>query len=152
SMSNAQFMRRLTPYSSPWLGARGEHLPSDGEGAAVLGTILLFSWPHKLSSILRVGLLLVWILASALSLRAEILSVGQTGSLFSNVSSAVAAAKPGDTVRVQAGTYRGNLLLDKPVQLEGSARPVLHGSGHGSVVTVLAPGCLIKGFVIEASG
>ena len=62
------------------------------------------------------------------------------------------AAQPNQIVRVTAGTYTGNLVLRKPVVLEGAGRPMLRGEGKGSVITILAPGCTVRGFVIEHSG
>jgi nitrous oxidase accessory protein len=62
------------------------------------------------------------------------------------------AAAPGDTIRVAPGTYRGQLLLNKPIVLLGEGYPVLRGPGFGSVVTVEADSCTIMGFVIEGSG
>lgn len=61
-------------------------------------------------------------------------------------------AAPGDVIRVGPGVYNGNLVIDKPVQLIGEGRPVLRGTGRGSVVTVNAPRSVIRGFRIERSG
>ncbi|HYK88892.1 MAG TPA: nitrous oxide reductase family maturation protein NosD, partial [Acidobacteriota bacterium] len=57
-----------------------------------------------------------------------------------------------DTVRVEPGSYEGNLALSKPLVLEGVGNPVIRGSGTGSVVLVAASGCAIRGFTIERSG
>src|SRR5262249_39203583 len=97
-------------------------------------------------------LLVLWTLMCPFAARGEILSVAPQDALFKDVRSAVLAAKEGDTVRVQTGVYEGDLVLDKRIVLEGVGRPLLRGSGHGSVVTVLAASCTIKGFVIERSG
>lgn len=83
---------------------------------------------------------------------AEILTVGQRDTRFQSVVAAIAAAQPGDTIRVQAGTYVSDLVLDKPLTLEGVGRPIIRGSGRGSVVVVLADRCTVRGFVIERSG
>jgi nitrous oxidase accessory protein len=68
------------------------------------------------------------------------------------IASALANAAPGDVVRVSAGVYPGNLLLNRTVTLIGEGLPVLRGSGEGSVVTVSASGCTLQGFRIEHSG
>jgi nitrous oxidase accessory protein len=96
--------------------------------------------------------LVVLVLAWPWCVRADVLSVGAASGSFVNIKPAIVAAKAGDTVRVQAGVYEGDLVLDKRIVLEGIGRPVLRGSGHGSVVTVFAAGCTIRGFAIERSG
>ena len=50
------------------------------------------------------------------------------------------------------GIYQGNLVLDKPLVLEGVGRPVIRGDGKGSVITATADRCTIRGFRIERSG
>ena len=82
--------------------------------------------------------------------RAEVLTVNQNQS--SSLQSAIATARAGDTIRVHAGTYDGQITLDKPLTLEGIGKPVLRGTGHGSVVIVTADRCTIRGFIIERSG
>lgn len=62
------------------------------------------------------------------------------------------SARPHDVIRIQPGTYTGNIVLNKPLTLEGVGRPVIRGSGQGSVVTITAPGCTVRGFIIEHSG
>jgi nitrous oxidase accessory protein len=61
-------------------------------------------------------------------------------------------ARPGDRVDVARGTYRGDLIIDKPLQLVGHDRPVLIGSGTGSVVRVRAADVTIDGFDIDGLG
>jgi nitrous oxidase accessory protein len=64
----------------------------------------------------------------------------------------VDAAAPGATVIVEAGEYRGDLLVDRPVTLKGRGRPRLVGSGKGSVVRVRAADVTIAGFDIDGLG
>jgi nitrous oxidase accessory protein len=68
------------------------------------------------------------------------------------VNAAITASRPGDTIQVHAGTYVGQIVLDRKLTLEGLDEPVLRGTGEGSVVTVLADGCVIRGFVVEHCG
>jgi len=84
-------------------------------------------------------------------LQAGTLVVG-SGEPFADIRQAVAAATTGDTIQVRSGTYTGNVVLDKTIDLEGVDWPVLRGSGSGSAVTVLAPGCSLRGFRIRHSG
>jgi nitrous oxidase accessory protein len=83
---------------------------------------------------------------------AEVLTVGHGDARFQSVAAAVAAAKPGDTIQVRGGTYAGDVVLDKPLTLEGIGQPIIHGSGRGSVLVVTADGCTIKGFIVEHCG
>ena len=53
---------------------------------------------------------------------------------------------------VEAGTYRGDLYLDKPVRLVGVGRPILQGSGSGSVVRIRAADVTVEGFDIDGIG
>jgi len=64
----------------------------------------------------------------------------------------VDAAPPGATIAVGPGTYPGDLLLDKPLRLVGHGRPLLLGSGSGSVVRIRAAGVTIEGFDVDGRG
>src|SRR5512142_1130472 len=61
----------------------------------------------------------------------------------------VDAAAPGARIEVEPGVYRGDLVIDRPVQLVGRGRPRVVGSGNGSVLRVRAPGVLVEGFVLD---
>jgi nitrous oxidase accessory protein len=99
---------------------------------------------------LRLSLLVA--LPLTICAKAEVLTVGPPPVRFQSIQSAIAAAKPGDVVRVQAGAYIGQFILDKQLTLEGIEKPVLRGEGRGSVVIVTADHCVIRGFIIERSG
>jgi nitrous oxidase accessory protein len=58
-------------------------------------------------------------------------------------------ARPCDRIVVPTGRYEGDLFIDKPITLVGEGRPVLLGSGSGSVVRVRARGVTIEGFDID---
>jgi nitrous oxidase accessory protein len=62
------------------------------------------------------------------------------------------AAAPGSTVQIGPGVYAGDLVLDKPITLVGRGRPLLSGSGKGSVVRVRADGVLVEGFDVDGGG
>ncbi|MFI4898832.1 MAG: nitrous oxide reductase family maturation protein NosD [Phycisphaerales bacterium JB059] len=61
-------------------------------------------------------------------------------------------AEPGGRVRPPAGIYEGNLVIRKPVVLDGGAGVVIDGLGEGTVVDVLADDVTIRGCVIRNSG
>jgi nitrous oxidase accessory protein len=59
------------------------------------------------------------------------------------------AAASGATIRIGPGSYRGDLLIDRPLRLLGAGRPLLLGSGRGSVVRVRADDVVLEGFDID---
>ena len=61
-------------------------------------------------------------------------------------------ASNGDTIVVRGGVHPGPLVVRKSVRLVGEGRPVIDGRGQGTVVQLEAPGCLLRGFTIRASG
>jgi nitrous oxidase accessory protein len=80
------------------------------------------------------------------------LQVG-TGRPFATLTSAIAAAREGDSVTVHGGVYQeGNLRLDKSITLTGVDAPVLDGAGKGEVMTITVPNVRISGFEIRNSG
>ncbi|MFO7610778.1 MAG: nitrous oxide reductase family maturation protein NosD [Candidatus Krumholzibacteriia bacterium] len=64
----------------------------------------------------------------------------------------VAAAAPGDTLRLPAGVFAGQLTVDRPLVLLGTPATVLDGEGRGTVVVVKAPGTVLRGFTVQGSG
>ncbi len=58
----------------------------------------------------------------------------------------------GGTLTVQAGVYRGALVIDHPVTLVGIGHPTLQGDGTGTVLTIRAPGTTVRDFMITGSG
>ena len=97
------------------------------------------------------GLLLVYCVLVSAPAAARKLVVGQ-GRPFHSVSQAISAAQAGDTIEVLSGVYAGNLLLDRSLTLVGVGRPVIQGTGTGSVITVNADYCEVRGFLVEHSG
>jgi nitrous oxidase accessory protein len=67
----------------------------------------------------------------------------------SSLQSLVDQAAPGSVLTVSAGTYRGDLFLDRPLTLRAQGEVTLIGSGHGSVVRVRAGQVTIEGFTID---
>jgi nitrous oxidase accessory protein len=94
------------------------------------------------------------LLLGALALPAEgrTWRVGGRDADFPLITPALAAAADGDTVIVRAGVYREDLKLVRRVALVGEGRPVLIGTGEGTVLEIAAPGCEVRGFDIEGSG
>ena len=76
----------------------------------------------------------------AASADARTWTVGGEGADYPLIAPAIAAASAGDVIRVRGGVYREDLILDKPLALQGEGYPTLFGTGVGSVVTITAPG------------
>ncbi|TFH87647.1 nitrous oxide reductase family maturation protein NosD [Billgrantia azerbaijanica] len=62
------------------------------------------------------------------------------------------AAAAGDTVRVAAGVHTGNFEVAETLTLTGEPGAILDGEGHGSVLTVTAPGARISNLHIRNDG
>lgn len=80
------------------------------------------------------------------------LQVGN-GQGYASIRTALAAARPGDTVVVHGGFYaEGNLVVDKPLTLIGLDYPVLDGQHRDEIITVTASDVVIRGFQVQNSG
>jgi nitrous oxidase accessory protein len=73
-------------------------------------------------------------------------------SRISVLQAAVDEAAPGSVLDVGPGTYEGDLFIDRPLRLVGRGRPLLRGSGNGSVVMIRADGVVLEGFDIDGRG
>jgi hypothetical protein len=67
---------------------------------------------------------------------AATLTVCSSGCAFSQIAPAIAAASPGDTIQVAAGTYDGGFTIDKSLQLVGAGAGSTIISGGGPVITI----------------
>jgi nitrous oxidase accessory protein len=62
------------------------------------------------------------------------------------VSAAVAAARPGDTIRVRTGTYREpTITIDRPLTIIGDSGAVLDGEGRHAILIVHADHVTVRG-------
>jgi nitrous oxidase accessory protein len=74
------------------------------------------------------------------------------GGVYQDLQAALQDAEEGDLIRVEGGVVHGPLVIDKRVVLQGEGWPVIDGGGQGTVVTVNAPGTVVRGFHIQGSG
>lgn len=70
---------------------------------------------------------------------------------FRTINAAVGAASSGDTIYVRAGLYKENVLINKPLCLQGEnpASTKIDGGSTGSVIQVKASHCVISGFTLR---
>jgi len=69
-----------------------------------------------------------------------------------SLAEALRNAAPGDTLRLAAGTFRGPVLIDRPLTLVGSEGSVIDAGGGGRVVTIDAPDVVVRNIAIRHSG
>jgi nitrous oxidase accessory protein len=58
----------------------------------------------------------------------------------------------GDDISLTPGTYHGPLRIGHRVTLSGAKGAVVVGSGKGSVITISAPGTVVRGLEVRGSG
>jgi len=76
-----------------------------------------------------------------------------TGSAYATITVALAAAQPGDTIRLRDGTHAGPLVVRVPgITIVGSRAAVVDGRRRGTVITVAADSVTLGGFVVRSSG
>ncbi|WP_421867292.1 nitrous oxide reductase family maturation protein NosD [Motiliproteus sp.] len=95
---------------------------------------------------LKCSLTLV-LLASTQAMAAQI-SVSPQQSL----QAAIDASQSGDQLVLEAGTYQGNFLIDKPLTLSGSNGVVLDGNGADSTLTLKSDGITVENVKIQNWG
>jgi len=69
-----------------------------------------------------------------------------------DLTAAVRKAKAGDVLEIARGTYRANLVIDKPLTLRGVDRPTISGGNQGDTIRVTAPDVVIEGLIVRDSG
>ena len=69
-----------------------------------------------------------------------------------SIAAAIAQAAPGDVIRVEKGYYREQLLIDKPLTLNGINRPTISGGFKGDTIRVTAEDVTIDGLIVRDSG
>jgi len=106
---------------------------------------------------LRIRLLsaLIVIMMSMTAIQAATITVGPEGD-YATIQAAVDGASPGDTIRVESGTFRENIVINKSVVLRGrdagDGRPVVDGKGVGSAIVLSADEITVEGLVVMNSG
>ncbi|WP_124642337.1 nitrous oxide reductase family maturation protein NosD [Amniculibacterium aquaticum] len=85
-------------------------------------------------------------------LQASVLKVGKDKP-YKTIQQALKVSKPGDSILVDAGTYKeGNLNITKPLTILGIGRPILDGEMKYEILSFRANHIVLKGFRIINSG
>ncbi|WP_322997224.1 nitrous oxide reductase family maturation protein NosD [Castellaniella sp.] len=89
-------------------------------------------------------------LAASGVVRAAVLDVPSGTAL----QAAIQAAAPGDTLRLASGDYPGNLVIDKPLILEGPSdhSAIITGERQGRTIWVQAPDVTLRQLTVRHSG
>lgn len=64
----------------------------------------------------------------------------------------LATASPGDVIELPAGVFQGPLVIDRPLTLRAAGGTILDGGGRGTVLRIEAPGVVVEGLTVRASG
>lgn len=106
------------------------------------------SLPMSFQDLLKAGLLAACLALSVVAAHGAVVAV-QPGQ---SIADAIRKARPGDTVQVARGFYAENLLIDKPITLQGVDRPTISAQGIGDVIRVSSADVQIQGFIVRDSG
>ena len=101
------------------------------------------------ASVLSLGTWAAFVAVSALGVRA---ADGRPVQGAPTLADRIAAASPGDTIRVPVGVHGGPFIIDRPLTLRGEPGAVLDGGGTGTVLRVTAPDVTVADVTIRASG
>jgi parallel beta-helix repeat protein len=90
---------------------------------------------------------------SAVAAKTIIVDTGGNGN-YTAIQAAIDAASVGDTIRVWAGTYKENLIINKTVTIigNGTTNTTIDGGGSGDVVQITTDWVNISGFKITNGG
>jgi len=69
-----------------------------------------------------------------------------------DLHAAITGASEGDVIEVPAGTYDGPFVINTAIELRAMGEAILDGGGDGDVLTIKAPGTVIRGFTIRNTG
>ncbi len=97
---------------------------------------------------------LIWVvlvILSSVTAGSTIIKVAKVDADYSTIQAAINAARPGDTIEVQAGTYRENVIVNKTLILRGLDLPTVDALGNGSAITLEADGVVLHGIMATNS-
>jgi len=79
-----------------------------------------------------------------------------SGCYYSSIQAAIDAAKDGDVLEVESGTYNENLVINKAITIKGvdtgEGVAVVNAQGNGSAVVLGVDGIILDGLYITSAG
>jgi len=69
-----------------------------------------------------------------------------------DLAALIAATPDGGTVLLPYGAYRGNVIVDRPMTIQGHGWPVIVGDRTGTVLTIAASDVVVRGIQVTGSG
>ncbi|BAM92460.1 copper ABC transporter periplasmic binding protein NosD [Bradyrhizobium oligotrophicum S58] len=91
------------------------------------------------------------VIAASLPLHAPAATL-QVAAGANDLQAVLDRAAEGDEITLAAGSHRGPLRIGHRLTLTGAAGASITGDGQSSVITVAAPGTIIRGLAIKGSG
>jgi len=80
-------------------------------------------------------------------------TIAETASALPSLQKLIEETPEGGEVQLKpGGRYRGPVVIDKPVIMDGRGEVIVDGQGHGSVIRLNADGIVIKNMIITNSG
>lgn len=81
-----------------------------------------------------------------------VLSSGSAADAAPSLQALADSTPPGGELVLPAGSYRGPLIVQRPITIRAAGDATIDGGGSGAVVTVRAPGTTIEGVRVRGSG
>lgn len=76
-------------------------------------------------------------------------------NLFANnpLQEAIDKSKPGSLIQLTPGIYKGNIIINKPLIIDGkNQKAIIEGDGNGTVITIKSSNVTLKNLIIRHSG
>lgn len=101
---------------------------------------------------LNIFFLIVFLLAKQINLYADKIIVDKKTNV-SSIFQAIKIAKPYDEIIIRSGEYKeGNIIITKPLKINGDNYPVVDGEGVNEIFTVHSDDVFISGIIFKNAG